>query len=1172
MIQNKPYSAIIFFIFLISLGSPILKSTRTWQGDSEAAFSRTPSDSLFGNNPLMPEESPQTTPKNPGHNLFTESSIGNEEVIEEGILDALDVEQRGYTTPGILAGRTDTGIGTSYAFPLDEEHDWVASMAELEVWNLTRLYAVNGSFIDGIPGPNVNPNGSVAYRPFGWDATSYEPEGYNQTQVAAYDDSDTGYVVVENQGERQGANNKQVHAAGTYVIWNQTLRNLDHVDEAFLSFRYLYLRGPLGDLNQGSCFIRVLIDDTAIWNVSLLDVGDRGVWNSTGRIPVNLTELSSSANLKIGLFIDETMELKPEDQGIENAVYITTYLDDLSLYAKNPPSFSEVSLEYKVGENTTSVIGSNGEGFASISFEDYVTSGPVDVAVISNTSVSFLHQPRLLSHKFDNSSWTTDFEKKGVAYSIAANQSSNLTLYTYLGTREEYENFSLVLYHPIDWMNPRVYDPFLVEVSDQCIVQEGRLEVPQSVLNRLGWWLVSFSSPNYVETFCSQIRNEKESYWSNTTSYATGNLTRVLASLGSEYKISSNLENLHFRWRMPNGTIWYNTTVDSSSPVSAPTQGLRLSGSNTTAGQWRTELFWTNGTELALSSISFTLRHIVSIEPIQPIIETEVGETINVLVRLEDADNGDLIMTGPTTVTMEWAESTYEFVPNILRNWWEASVDTSVRPAGSYMMNVSVSSPYFWDTFCTIELQSVFSTDLNSPEGPIEPLVFGRPHSFTFSYSLKLNGSNIRGANISVSQFGTGDYDVEEAENGLYNLTIIPGNLGNQSLVLTFKKEGCESQYYIFTYLVVRVPIQVSIESSLVGVEGDSIDLEIKVTESDTGEPVTNATVVYGIFPAVGDSIETGSAEESSPGSYLASITIPTSDSNGYRLRVQVEKANFESIDDFSAELVSLVNQQARLVYYGTRIGGILAFLAISGVVYTLYRRKKNAEYQEALAVKRRFEDASDLIGIIVLHKDSGLPVYSKILKGGFDESVISAFITAISHFRSEFDSESMEAKWKILPISDIIRAVETENLICAFITVSKPSEIQEDRMKQFAIAVGDAIDDLYEDRPTKAEDESVTNLIDTLFDSTLDGHLLKYYKRGTSEEFPGRYKCLEEVLEGTESHCAKPSYLTRSMSKCGVNEPKASKLVMEAIDKDLLISCQPDEANDHSFALDWEL
>lgn len=1184
MIQNKFNLVMAFVLISVFVGSPLLQSNGMSPECFESDFSYTPNGPRSITNTMNPENAPRNiSRRTSNHNLLAESLAEDEDTVEEeGVLNPLTVEETGYASLGILSGRTDTGTGTSYTIPLDEEHNWVASRAEVDVSNLTRLYALNGSFVDGLSGPNINPNGSVEYHPFGWDAISNDTASSDeaQTQIATYDDSDTGYVLVENQGEKTGGSGKQyIHSAGTYVLWNQTIDNSEHATDFVLSFRYLYLRGPLG-APPGNCSIRVYMDNTVVYNISLPTLDERGVWYSTQRIHLNISDTGEEFQFKIGLFIDETMDLNAdidydgdgEPNGIDNTVYITALLDDVSLVGEDSPSFSNVQLEYSAGGLTEPILGTGGEGFGEIVFDSYIESGPLNVEITSNSSVSFLYQPRMLSHHFDNSSWTTDFEEKGVAYSMVADQNSNLTLFTYLGTLGDYENFSLIIHHPIDWIDGRVYDPFFVEVSDQCIDQEGFLKVPESVLNRLGWWLITFKSPNYAQSFSSQIWNSTDSRWYNTTSYASGNLTRALASLGSEYPVDSNLEAIYFRWRMPNGTIWHNVTIDSTNPGSIISQELKLAGSNTTAGQWRIELFWTNGTELALSCISYTVRHELSVQPVQASIKTEVGETINVLVRLEDADNGDLVMSGPTIVTMEWAESTFEFVPNILRNWWEASVDTSLRPAGTYTMNASVSSPYFWSTYCTIELKSVFSTNLDPPDGPVEPLVFGRSHSFTFAYSLKLNGSDVSRADVSVSEFGTGDYEVTEAENGVYNLTITPESLGNQSLALTFDKEGCESQQYIFTYLVVRVPIQVSIESSLVGVEGESLDLEIQVRESDTGEPVTNASVVYGIFPAVGDPIKTGNAEETSPGLYVATVTVPTSTSSGYKLRVQVEKANFDTVDDFSADFVSLVNQQARLVYYGTRIGGILAFLAIFGVLYTFYRRKKKAEYREALAVKRRFEDASDLIGIIVLHKDSGLPVYSKILKGGFDESVISAFITAISHFRSEFDSESMEAKWKVLPISDIIRAVETENLICAFITVSKPSEIQEDRMKQFAIAVGDAIDDLYEDRPTKAEDQGVTNLIDALFDGTLDGHLLKYYKRGTSEEFPGRYKCLEEVLEATESHCAKPSYLARSMSKCGVNEPKASKLVIEAIDRDLLVSCQPDEANDHSFALDWEL
>ena len=56
--------------------------------------------------------------------------------------------------------------------------------------------------------------------------------------------------------------------------------------------------------------------------------------------------------------------------------------------------------------------------------------------------------------------------------------------------------------------------------------------------------------------------------------------------------------------------------------------------------------------------------------------------------------------------------------------------------------------------------------------------------------------------------------------------------------------------------------------------------------------------------------------------------------------------------------------------------------------------------------------------------------------------SDISAFITAISQFRSEFEIEARHEEYSITPVSDIISTVETVNLICAFITVSKPSDL----------------------------------------------------------------------------------------------------------------------------------
>ena len=73
----------------------------------------------------------------------------------------------------------------------------------------------------------------------------------------------------------------------------------------------------------------------------------------------------------------------------------------------------------------------------------------------------------------------------------------------------------------------------------------------------------------------------------------------------------------------------------------------------------------------------------------------------------------------------------------------------------------------------------------------------------------------------------------------------------------------------------------------------------------------------------------------------------------------------------------------------------------------------------ELLALEGRKEDAKNLIGLLVIHRSIGLPVYSNILKGGFQEALLSSFISAISHFRSEFSMA--EPTWTAIPITEVI-------------------------------------------------------------------------------------------------------------------------------------------------------
>ena len=68
----------------------------------------------------------------------------------EGILNPAVIEQRGNKTNPVLHAETDSGTNVKSNLSLDTANNWVGSRASVELWNLERLYVVNGSLSEGI--------------------------------------------------------------------------------------------------------------------------------------------------------------------------------------------------------------------------------------------------------------------------------------------------------------------------------------------------------------------------------------------------------------------------------------------------------------------------------------------------------------------------------------------------------------------------------------------------------------------------------------------------------------------------------------------------------------------------------------------------------------------------------------------------------------------------------------------------------------------------------------------------------------------------------------------------------------------------------------------------------------------------------------------------------------
>jgi len=1595
----------------------------------------------------------------------------------DGILNPVVVEQSGYAASGNMSARTDNYQNLEYDLPLDVAHNWTADEAEVSVWNLEKLYAINGSLDDGIPGTNLNPNASVAYYPFGWNANSSDDDVYaDELQLAAYDTSTRNFVSVENQGYKSGQD-IWGHSPGSRVVWIQTVDNSPYTEDFIFSMDYFYLRGPIDGASgysiSGNCSLALFIDGTIVWNMSLLLLTQRGIWFETGNIPINIPGAPSSFLVEIGLIVDERLVLEKKRDydgngvadGIENAAYITAFMDDISFIKQTPPTAEQVDLQFSTGGVMSAISGSMGTYYASIPNASYWISTPVPVTLAANTSVSFDYKTRLYSHRFTDSNWRTDISSFGVAYTIDHGFSSSLAFYAYVGYLGNYEDPEMIITFPTDWENVTISDPFLIDLTGVCTIDIGHLSVPTSIIDRLGWWEIKLESPNYAKSITTQILDVT---WENETVFRIGNTTRADIIIGTTSQRLGSLTDVNITWFKPSEIIWVSNLTSGGSSGQIFSSDQTFASGSSPAGEWWVEVYWTNGTEVAYDRARFEVHHTAGLTADPEIITTDTGLTVTGIVRYTDGDTGANLLDSVATIEANWSMTTVPFVPNTIHNWWEGTFDTSLVGAGNFIVIVNASRLYFDDISCQITIQSVRVTRLNSPNAPWTADVWGHITTLTFNYefynygttdwnpianttndvavsinwpaghwsveeditpgiyivyldtsardsdtwllnatfskpnheaktqlltliispmtsSLSIigsiservdleatlnvtltyrdgggspitnanvtidsispstglsyttiseisgqdgnyttslsphtagvftlrfiatgvnvenattvfvlvvndvktildisgpasaeigltdvynttfrfamqNGTGISNAQINITysggtpgalsyklaDIGFGEYSVEfnstisgtylitiaafkqyyqsdsdafflvireisthltslngtaevmgfsknyklfvnyttnsgiglsgadvtianvvpaiglnwenatpESEglysilltpqepntftvlvqaslfnhqtqfvlftltataiatslivlnasttisldqtftaylhfqdeeraplgdanltiqnspvgisstdfeilgNGDYRVTITPLQVGTFDVIFKASKNGYQNGYASFTLGAVRIPTDlhigsglssdsmmfsesyelfvlydrtdtganitgatidvqtspytsvswsyidvddgylVTIETTRIGrwtititaqktahtssstefildvnpipiqvellsrgsiEEGNPYVLSVRLTQQNTSILVTNATLTYRISASKsGEFLE---MLETTPGVYTAQFSFPLySDTTEYWLEVKIDKDNFEySQPTFERQITLTPNIIARMMPVVTGVSGIAAAFFILLVGIRISSKRKKQELRRDLAIKQRFDDADNIIGMIILHKKSGLPIHSKMMKGGFEEGIVAAFITAVTHFREEFEMFD-EEKMVVIPISDIIRAVQTRNLICAVITVKSASIEHNRKMEEFARQVSTYLDDLVEDCPNGVIDSKVRDMLEYIFNTTMDGFLLQYYKVATSESFPKRYQVLDEALHDTDTrHCTKPILLAKSITRYGVSDARGCTLVLEAIQKELIVLCEDEE------------
>ncbi|MFW9931065.1 MAG: hypothetical protein ACFFDR_00200 [Candidatus Thorarchaeota archaeon] len=741
-----------------------------------------------------------------------------------GTMNPIEVEQSGYYPSGSISGRTDTGENAFTSLPINNESNWVASNAGVELWNLNREYAENGTFDDGVPGNTTYPDAVSAY-PYGWDVDMYDSSGGLQNLITYYDNT-TDYVTIENQGEEDSVPTLTYwHYHGTWNLWNQTIVNTPYSDNMTLSFSYNYVSGiiDVGPLSiAGAVYLAVFIEnDTYSQGYAILnlmrDTTSRNTWNDI--VYYNITDAPSEFVFSIGLFVVasdyDSFEINPGgdydgDGAIDgdNARVFKVQIDDVSLTSVTPPSPEEVDLRFHAGQYNTSIIGNVGNDTAQIE-NYYWDTSTLDVGISSNVSVSFDYEVKLLSHYFTNSSWSPHPTKKGVAYSIDIGQSADLTSFTYIGSdlTDTYENFTVFVYLPTDWENATIYDPFSNDVTGSCAIETGLVKIPITLLDRLGWWELDFQAYNYAKGVTTQVYDDQVGEWSNATLLRSGNITRSQLEIGTSETTPEITHNVNVSWIGPDSSIWSEEVLTSGINGIVNTSQRTLGGTNTTAGEWEFLFIWSNGTEIAYGTTAFDMYHSASAIVTYPSLETDFGLTISNLITYQDSDNGDFLLDDSVTIVANWSGGEVYFTPNFAKNWWEADFDTSLIGAGQFSVFVNISRPYYDNISAQFTVISVYTTELDLPSIGTSPIEVGLNEVYIIEINYKrISGPGIIGANITVIHngpaFGISEGTPTDLGNGDYTVAITGVLSREYQVTVIASKNYHEEQSITFTLIV----------------------------------------------------------------------------------------------------------------------------------------------------------------------------------------------------------------------------------------------------------------------------------------------------------------------------------------------------------------------------------
>ncbi len=497
----------------------------------------------------------------------------------------------------------------------------------------------------------------------------------------------------------------------------------------------------------------------------------------------------------------------------------------------------------------------------------------------------------------------------------------------------------------------------------------------------------------------------------NSNSYATcyinitGSITGTI--LPGAVNISTDWHKDYTVTDYLNGIVYLNFSTEH-----VPTQG--------SLETFTVEIF-ANKTNYGSTSafISVTVHPIPTVANVnETILDVYFNENFYLEVNYTEEESSKII-TG-ATLNIIWS-STYDVVQTA--NGFIIDFSTEGLSLDVYTLLVQLDHPGYETAFKSIyvniipkssHLEILLNQNDKTSEGSIS-ISWNEALNITILYKDSMLNSYIAGATVQINGSSTSETIYQNISQ--YSIIFNSGELsvGIHFLTIRAQKENYDTVSSVLKITVEQIEFLVEtidFTDSLEVISGKSTNLRINLSEYDSGNIIENASVFYSWEFGTGFLDYVGNA------TYEVNLNIPDSAKGSYTITLTISMAGGAyKTSDFSFVIVASQEPTPNYIIWiiiGALlcVSGVFGALILRSYVMIPRKRKKEKLFMNTIQV---FKDVRNIHGIILIQKNSGLPIFMKNVSGfDFeDNTLVSGFIQAITIFGEQVIKDKVQGDKK---------------------------------------------------------------------------------------------------------------------------------------------------------------